>query len=343
MSFPSENGAFLLFITVKQTPIITVYLLPAKFQVKVLSRAKSRFITTTFKSKQSKLQKFFLVKFVQKMSGEEATPVAESKTFPELSGGSSTTESSSPISPERLFETTRSRSKKSASQALAIPGGKTSPKSPETDMSASYHEIFDSQMLLPAGKDNDFQRPEDDEEENHGEDRLAPLLCCDNNTASTTEYLTSKLVEDSLKWQKECDKDFTSSPKESPVRKRPDNLSVEQLRSLSLDAKAHPQHLDPSVIEDVERHARYLAACVDSMVENLSGVLHSGSALTVDTLETYRDGVCKTCDEVDNNIKSMYQLMAKVEELNKSMAPAYQIGEEVKELKKLLDTYESLT
>ena len=44
------------------------------------------------------------------------------------------------------------------------------------------------------------------------------------------------------------------------------------------------------------------------MVENLSGVLQGASALTVGTLETYRDGVCKTCDEVDNNIKSMYQV-----------------------------------
>ena len=32
------------------------------------------------------------------------------------------------------------------------------------------------------------------------------------------------------------------------------------------------------------------------------------SALTVDTVETYRDGVCKTCDAVDGNIKSMYQV-----------------------------------
>ncbi len=37
----------------------------------------------------------------------------------------------------------------------------------------------------------------------------------------------------------------------------------------------------------------------------------------------YRDGVCKTCDAVDDNIKGMYQLMAKWEELNKAMAPAY--------------------
>ena len=44
------------------------------------------------------------------------------------------------------------------------------------------------------------------------------------------------------------------------------------------------------------------------MTENLAGILQSISALTVDTLETYRDGVCKTCDEVDSNIKSMYQV-----------------------------------
>ena len=54
-----------------------------------------------------------------------------------------------------------------------------------------------------------------------------------------------------------------------------------------------------------------------------------------------RDGVCKTCDEVDGNIKSMYQLMAKVEELNKGMGPAYRMGEQLKEIKRLLDIYEA--
>ena len=78
------------------------------------------------------------------------------------------------------------------------------------------------------------------------------------------------------------------------------------------------------------------------MNQFLVGVLQSASALTVETLETYRDGVCKTCDEVDTNIKLMYQLMAKVEELNKSMAPAYKIGDQVKELRKLVEVYDSL-
>lgn len=51
--------------------------------------------------------------------------------------------------------------------------------------------------------------------------------------------------------------------------------------------------------------------------------------------------MCKTCDEVDGNIKSMYQLMAKVEELNKGMGPAYRMGDQLKEIKRLLDVYEA--
>jgi hypothetical protein len=37
----------------------------------------------------------------------------------------------------------------------------------------------------------------------------------------------------------------------------------------------------------------------------------------------------------------MYQLMAKVEELNKSMGPAYKMGEQIKDIKRLLEMLES--
>jgi hypothetical protein len=46
--------------------------------------------------------------------------------------------------------------------------------------------------------------------------------------------------------------------------------------------------VDPALVEDIERQARRLATDVDSVVENLSCILQSISALTVDTVETYR-------------------------------------------------------
>lgn len=203
----------------------------------------------------------------------------------------------------------------------------------EDEMSNSYHEIFDTQM--PPETARESLRDDDDlNDEEHPLNKAEPFLV-DESTSATTEYLTSKLVRDSLKWQREnnpSDRNPSPNANQSPIRRgklsNPDEIVADSL--------------DPTVIADLENSARHLATSVDNMVESLSGVLHSISALTVDTVETYRDGVCKTCDEVDANIKLMYQLMAKVEELNKSMAPAYQVSEQLKEIKKLLDMYEAV-
>merc|ERR1711862_51838 len=136
--------------------------------------------------------------------GEDATPVVESKSFVPgpSSGRSSSTDS--PMSPERLIEVDQER-EKSYTQGVAIPRRDSPPISPVTDMSASYHEIFDTQLMSSvAGLDlRGCDQDEDDEDIVNA--RLGgPLQSLDNNTASTTEYLTSKLVEDSLRWQKEC-------------------------------------------------------------------------------------------------------------------------------------------
>ncbi|XP_046745344.1 uncharacterized protein LOC124410779 [Diprion similis] len=99
--------------------------------------------------------------------------------------------------------------------------------------------------------------------------------------------------------------------------------------------------LDHNVLNELEMEARKVATSVDSLTENLAAILHSVSALTVDCLETYRDAVCKTCDAVDHNIKSMYQLMAKCEELSKSMGPIYKLAERIKEMKRMLELFEN--
>lgn len=99
--------------------------------------------------------------------------------------------------------------------------------------------------------------------------------------------------------------------------------------------------LDANLLNDLEFEARNIAASVDTLSETLSGVLHSMSALTVECLEIYRDVVCKTCDSIDANIKSMYQLMAKCEELSKEMEPIYKLAQQVKDIKHILDLFEN--
>ncbi|XP_077261434.1 BLOC-1 related complex subunit 6 isoform X3 [Temnothorax americanus] len=99
--------------------------------------------------------------------------------------------------------------------------------------------------------------------------------------------------------------------------------------------------LDHNVLNELEMEARKVATSVDALTENLAAILQNASALTVGCLETYRDAVCKTCDAVDHNIKSMYQLMAKCEELSKSMGPIYKLAEQIKEMKRMLELFES--
>lgn len=99
--------------------------------------------------------------------------------------------------------------------------------------------------------------------------------------------------------------------------------------------------LDVNLLNDLEFEARNIAASVDTLTETLSGVLHSMSALTVECLEIYRDVVCKTCDSIDANIKSMYQLMAKCEELSKEMELISKLAQRVKDIKHILDLFEN--
>ena len=168
------------------------------------------------------------------------TPVVEDKAF--VTRRSSTTESSSPVTPERVIHV---QSDKFKSSTLGIPIAANSPQiSPETDMSASYHEIFDTQMPPPLFDGHEIA--EDEEDIAKADERLAPLLCCDNNTASTTEYLTSKLVEDSIKWQQNPD---LQSPKSSPTRKqRPQTLQTPLREDLSVSAGPKIDPLDPNSI-----------------------------------------------------------------------------------------------
>uniref|UniRef100_A0A1E1X6A6 BLOC-1-related complex subunit 6 C-terminal helix domain-containing protein n=1 Tax=Amblyomma aureolatum TaxID=187763 RepID=A0A1E1X6A6_9ACAR len=103
----------------------------------------------------------------------------------------------------------------------------------------------------------------------------------------------------------------------------------------------HMAPVDPNALADLEDEARTVAASVETLLESLTTAMHGISSMTVDCMSLYERGISKTCDVADSNIKAMYQLMAKFEELSNSMRPLDGLVAEVKSIKKLLDHFEN--
>ncbi|CAH4029939.1 BLOC-1-related complex subunit 6 [Pieris brassicae] len=99
--------------------------------------------------------------------------------------------------------------------------------------------------------------------------------------------------------------------------------------------------IDITVLNDLEHEAQKIAQSVDNLIENLSNILHSNSSLTAENMDVYKDAVGKTCDAMDNNIKSMYTILAKGEEVSQAMIPVQAQANRITEIKRLLQIFES--
>ncbi|BFF98428.1 BLOC-1-related complex subunit 6 [Drosophila madeirensis] len=100
--------------------------------------------------------------------------------------------------------------------------------------------------------------------------------------------------------------------------------------------------VDGSVLSDIELEAQYLATSVDNLLENLGNLLHSISSITADNVQVHKNAVNKLTDTLDANIKCQYQLLAKTEEITKSMKPTERLGQRIREIKRLVDTLDSI-
>ncbi|XP_032589204.1 BLOC-1-related complex subunit 6 [Drosophila mojavensis] len=99
--------------------------------------------------------------------------------------------------------------------------------------------------------------------------------------------------------------------------------------------------VDGNVLSDIELEAQYLASSVDNLIENLGNLLHSISSITADNVEVHKNAVKKLTDALDANIKCQYQLLAKTEEITKSMRPTEQLSVRIREIKRLVDMLDS--
>ncbi|XP_059048729.1 BLOC-1-related complex subunit 6-like [Achroia grisella] len=137
----------------------------------------------------------------------------------------------------------------------------------------------------------------------------------------------------------------------SPITKRGETPvfgSSSASRSSTPSGKLYRQILAPqigqidiTVLNDLEYEAQKIAQSVDNLIENLSSILHSNSSLTAENMEVYKEAVGKTCDAMDNNIKSMYTILAKGEEVSQAMIPVQAQAARIAEIKRLLQLFEN--
>ena len=97
---------------------------------------------------------------------------------------------------------------------------------------------------------------------------------------------------------------------------------------------------DFAALQQIEAIALTLNSNIDQVIAGIDQSTHTISKLTVDCMKAYETCLTATAETVDSNIKSMYQLMAQVEELNKNMSSVHEVRQEVAQVKQLLDVFE---
>ncbi|KAG5681218.1 hypothetical protein PVAND_010672 [Polypedilum vanderplanki] len=206
------------------------------------------------------------------------------------------------------------------SQPQEIPGT-TNPFLKSNFMSTSYSEIADTTVQNYEKMDVGDDMLEDEEERNRPDSLY--FTVDDNNM----KHYIAEDLEYKIK---------ISSPASSSAQATQQSFSnIPKQVSNSL-----PPQLDSNVLSDIEIEAQYLAANVDNLTENLQNLLHSISAITSDNVEVYKSSVIKLTDTIDSNIKQMYSLIAKSEEIFK-LNKAEQLSVRIKEIRRLVDMFEA--
>ena len=117
-------------------------------------------------------------------------------------------------------------------------------------------------------------------------------------------------------------------------------LSSPSKSSASSQSNSTSYQIDLRLLQQLEEQATHLNQNVNDIMSFISDQTHALNKLTVECTNSYENCLTKTCDSVDANIRSMYYLMSKTEELNKTMTPIDQISDDVSQVKRVLEILE---
>lgn len=211
-------------------------------------------------------------------------------------------------------------------------------------MSTSYSEISGSDLLEERRFDL-MDVSEDLLDEEFERDRTDPFhprkQSVESCNVDVSHSIFLLLVEEDEK-EPVMMKHFVVNDLEQKIKLSSPVSPSEPLRTIQKHLScALPPQLDSNVLNDLEIEAQYLAAEIDNLTENLTNLLHSISSITADNVEVYTNSVTKLTDSIDSNIKAMYSIIAKTEEISKTTNRAEATALRIKEIRKLVDLFEA--
>lgn len=132
---------------------------------------------------------------------------------------------------------------------------------------------------------------------------------------------------------------YVASDLEDQLRNSANNQTTGSRQDF-LNELARPKDFyqpDVMLLEDLETEAELIAKSLSIMMKNINDFVTQVTKLTSASAQSCREYLCTACDSVDANIKKMYQIMAKCEELSIQMQPIKQLQDDIEKVNKLLD------
>lgn len=199
------------------------------------------------------------------------------------------------------------------------------PLDPADYATSSYTEIsFGSNHDSDEGIDDDLLGPKEE---------VAALTSA---IVDWTEKATSTLENE----ESSCQTLSGDVERKLMLSTSPSMTSVSQSSTITGEEVHVRSELNLALLNQLEDSAQALRDNVNSVLNHISGTTKTLSSLTVDCMHSYEKCLEDTADSVDCNIKSMYQLMTQVDEVNRSMSEIAQIKSEVAQIKRVLDIFE---
>lgn len=116
-----------------------------------------------------------------------------------------------------------------------------------------------------------------------------------------------------------------------------------ELRDVSdIDASVDPKCRQREVLDKLQTKWHDIASNLEHVLSHLKECTKEVATASISCMEILNSDIGETCDRVDEELKAMYYLITKSEELTTKLSVANTFREEIKTLKKSVDTLEQL-